>query len=73
VASRLRSHIPGKHTFCARGAAAQSVRECIRSASCRPMNFNVISDLTACIHVGDLCELTLSGSNRGWRIVELLN
>lgn len=35
------------------------------------MNFNVVSDLTTCIHVGDLCELTLSGPNRGWRIVEL--
>jgi len=35
------------------------------------MNFNVISDLTTCIHVGDLCELTLSGPNRGWRIIEL--
>jgi hypothetical protein len=35
------------------------------------MNFNVISDLTTCIHVGDLCELTFSGPNKGWRIIEL--
>jgi len=35
------------------------------------MNFNVVSDLTTCVHVGDLCELTLSGPNKGWRIIEL--
>ena len=30
------SHIPGKHTSCARGAGAQSAQECIRSANSRP-------------------------------------
>jgi len=35
------------------------------------MNFNLVSDLTTCIHVGDLCELIFSGPNKGWHIIEL--